>query len=307
MNSNKTPVEIHKFGGGVLNNVAALKQMKEIVKSHILRSKIVIVVSAFGKTTNNLEKLVDLVMKGDSEKTNYMKLISDIRKFHKSILKEFSPDEYQIKRIDRIMDLLPSLIKQTALFGNLNFIKDQVLPLGEIMASEIVAQCLDLRAGNFINAFNIFETDLNFGEANIKIINIDPITNYLDSLRIFVTQGFIAGATLRLSPNLSLRCMTTLGREGSDYTAGILGNALDAQKVILWKNVPGIMDFDPNKFGDEDNALYEEIAYAECRELLDGPAKGIIHPKTLAEVEKKKIPLHVKDFWHPKNPGTVIC
>lgn len=287
---------VYKFGGASVKDAGGVKNLVEIVKK--TNEELVVVVSAMGKTTNALEEIVKLSYI-DSD-TCYAK-IEQLYNYHYQICTELFADKtaeiFSMLNID--FTLVNSLVADKSLKDN-NLKYDQVVSFGEIFSTHIVSEYLRYVGVNnrFIDIRNVFITDETFREAKIELeqsrLNSINTFNFRDN-QIYLTQGFIGRSANGLS--------TTLGREGSDYTAAILANFLDATEMVVWKDVEGVLSADPQYF---DNPLrLNKISYQEAVELAYFGAK-VIHPKTLKPLHNKNIPLLVKSFVNPDGPGTVI-
>jgi len=286
---------VFKFGGASLKSAEAVRNMKKILDS--FNDDLVIVVSAMGKMTNELEKLVGLCHFGEptDEQFNY------IKEFHYQIVGELFPEKDHNIYGD-IKSIFEKLKTQSSKSnkGSFDFIYDQVVSFGEMLSTTIISEYLNINKVDcrFIDVRNCIKTDQTYRSANVNWELTESLCKEhftFKGVSKYITQGFIGCAEDGTT--------TTLGREGSDYTAAILANTLSAVKVIFWKDVPGILNADPEWF---DNTLkLDTISYREAIELSYYGAK-IIHPKTIKPLENKKIPLFIKSFISPENPGTLI-
>lgn len=297
-------MKIYKFGGASVKDAASVSNVVKVIKT-TNPEKLGIVVSAMGKTTNALEKIIKLYQVGDA---SYLSLIDDLLKFHIDII-----DGLEAQDIDGF-DLLrfrESGIKKNitatveSLKSDLNrnqsknhaFLYDQVVSHGEILSTKIVCAYLNANDINaeWIDARTIIKTNSKYRDAAVNWKRTEEYVNKYCNHEIFITQGFIGSDDNGLT--------TTLGREGSDYTAAILAYALNASSVTIWKDVPGVLNGDPRVFND--TILLHQISYSEAIELAFYGA-SVIHPKTLQPLKGKDIPLHVKSFLNPAAAGTVI-
>lgn len=288
-------MRVYKFGGASVKEAEGIRNLLKIVSQE--EGNLVVVVSAFGKTTNALEKVLKAWLKDDD---NYKNLLEEIYCYHLSVAEELIRGDVHLKgSIDLSFARLREYLN-TESKGSYDYEYDQIVSFGELWSTIIVASFL-IKSGlkaEWIDIRECLLTDERFRDANIlwgestgRIIkNFD-----FSRSRIFVVQGFIGGTVAGQT--------TTLGREGSDYTAAILGNILDAESVIFWKDVPGILNADP-KWLPEVSRL-REISYKEAVEMTFSGAK-IIHPKTIKPLHNKNIPLIVKSFIDPGEPGTII-
>jgi aspartate kinase len=286
---------VYKFGGASVKDAGGIRNLERIVSEE--KENLVIVVSAFGKTTNALEKMLKAWMSGDE---GYRKLLDDIFSYHLSVTEELFPSGDPGKsRIDSSFAKLEEFLKAEER-SDYDFEYDQIVSYGEIWSTIIVATFLKNRGLNaeWIDIRGNLITDDRFRDADIlwneSTARIRSVFNFKGT-DIYVTQGFI-GSTIAGQT-------TTLGREGSDYTAALLANMLDAEKVVVWKDVPGLLNADPKWLADA--SRLEEVSYREAVEMTFSGAK-VIHPKTIKPLHNKNISLHVKSFLAPQEKGTVI-
>lgn len=288
-------MKVYKFGGASVKDGQGVINLSGIVSFE--KEDLVVVVSAFGKTTNALEKVLEEWMAGD---VNYSKSLDEIYGYHnaamRDIFKVCNPVQDEIDAsFQKLRDYL-----QNREFSGYDFEYDQVVSFGELWSTIIVAGYLKtvFPGVEWIDIRRHLVTDSRFRDANIlwedSAAGVRQAFNFRKT-RIYVTQGFIAGARDGDT--------TTLGREGSDYTAAILASILDAACVTFWKDVPGIMNADPKWL--EDPVKLDEISYREAVEMTFSGAK-VIHPKTIKPLHNRNIPLHVKSFISPGLPGTII-
>ncbi|MGM0496727.1 MAG: aspartate kinase [Bacteroidota bacterium] len=287
---------VHKFGGAAVKDANGVINLSEILKDR--QEHKVVVVSAFGKTTNNLEKLTYYIYNRNEEK--FKEKLKTIRDYHYNIMYGlFSENNDIFITIDQIFKLLESSFRVD--YQSYDYLYDQVVSLGEIISTKVVHAYLEQKGMpyDWMDIREFLKTDETYREANVDWSKSEKLINegFDYSVKSIVTQGFIAGSKKGNSTT------TTLGREGSDYTAAILGNILNSEQVITWKDVPGILNADPRYF---DNAeKLKEISYQEAIELTYYGAK-IIHPKTIKPLIIKDIPLYVKSFLYPGSEGTLI-
>jgi len=289
-------MKVYKFGGASIKDAAGIKNLLDIVSKE--PSELIIVVSASGKTTNALENILDKWFVGDPI---YTELIDKLLEYHFKILHEllFEPESdavaYVFATFEAIKDQLKSGKKE-----NYDFEYDQLISFGESLSVIMVNEYLKTRVDRLevVDIRDCIITDNRYRDANIlwdkSVIRANSSFNFLNS-RIYLTQGFV-GATVE-------GFTSTLGREGSDYTAAVLANMLNAESVTVWKDVPGILNADPVWM--DEAQLLEEISYREAVEMTFSGAK-VIHPKTIKPLHNKKIPLYVRSFINPSSGGTVI-
>lgn len=288
-------MKVYKFGGASVKDGEGIINLSGIVSFE--KEDLVVVVSAFGKTTNALEKVLGEWYAGDN---NYTDTLEAIYNYHLQVMKDIFAGCNPVK--DEIDTSFQNL-KEYLLFqekSDYDFEYDQIISYGELWSTTIVAGYLQtVFAGvKWVDIRKYLITDSRFRDANIlweeSLERIKAVFDFTVN-RIYVTQGFIGGTPEGRS--------TTLGREGSDYTAAIVANMLDAESVTVWKDVPGILNADPKWM---DNTLkLDEISYREAVEMTFSGAK-VIHPKTIKPLHNKSIPLYVKSFLSPGLPGTVI-
>ncbi len=288
-------MKVYKFGGASVKDATGIRNLMRIVAEE--SDNLVVIVSAFGKTTNALEKILKTWLAGD---TVYKNLLEELYNKHHSVIKGLFTDKTDVSgKIDisfaKLKEFLSSEEKATY-----DFEYDQVVSYGEIWATIIVADYLktefpdvewiDIRE-NLLTDDRFRDANILWGESTNRLLTIFDFKKK----RIFVTQGFIGGTVAGQT--------TTLGREGSDYTAAIIANMLDAESVVVWKDVPGILNADPKWLPDA--LKLDEISYKEAVEMTFSGAK-VIHPKTIKPLHNKNIPLHVRSFFEPAGKGTLI-
>ena len=285
---------INKFGGASVKDAASIKQMANICKSQINCG--IIVVSAMGKTTNSLEKITDQFFSGLPTEP----LVQNLFEYYNKILTELFDRKHKIFIELKIYFEQLSAVLNRKQGLNFDFEYDQIVSFGEIISTKIISEYLNSINYTVVwkDIRNSLKTDSTYREGNIDWeLSINLIQQEFVGLdnKVYLTQGFI-GIDIN---NLS----TTLGREGSDYTAAVLANVLDAEKVVVWKDVPGILCADP-AWMPNTNKL-DEISYLEAIELTFFGAK-VIHPKTIKPLQNKNIPLQVRSFIDTNNQGTLI-
>ncbi|OOG69611.1 aspartate kinase [Algoriphagus sp. A40] len=288
---------IYKFGGASVKDSAAVKNLTEILRNR-LRKNMVVVVSAMGKTTNSLESILSKKLNGEdfSENSAILKL------FHQEICRELFPEGHSVfPQLDNLFFHLNNLLEKKLSRENYDEFYDSIVGFGELVSSRIVAEylCSQSLIVLWQDAREVIHTDSDFRFAKIdweKTRNScqaswKPI---LENFPI-LTQGFIGSDPKGRS--------TTLGREGSDFTAAILAKSLDAGSVTIWKDVPGVLNADPKLFPN--TRKFEELGYREAAEMTYFGA-SVIHPKTIKPLANAGIPLFVKSFLDPEAPGTKI-
>ena len=291
-------MQVYKFGGASIKDSRAINNIASIIDNG-KKSTLVIVVSAMGKITNLLEKVTQAFIGKHPDLQLYM---HELKQYHLTIINELFANntntevyrlfEHEFDHLNNVLDNEPSL--------NYNFDYDQIVHFGEIFSSIIISCYLNYKGyhNKLINIKKVLITDSNFRDAKINFEvsqNLARNTFLLEPDMIYVTQGFI-GADINNLP-------TTLGREGSDYSAAALAYLLNINELTIWKDVDGIYNADPKKF--DKATLLPKISYREAIELAYFGAK-VIHPKTIQPIQNKNIKLYVKSFYHPNLPGTVI-
>lgn len=288
-------MKVYKFGGASINDADGFKNLYEIVSHE--RSDLIIVVSAIGKTTNALEIVLKAWMAGDPAYEKYLDNIKDVH--YRILTKLFSVGDDAVQLLYHAFELLGDYLKSDKK-GDYDFEYDQVISYGEIWSSILVYEYLKsrLKGVYFVDIRDCLKTDNRHRDADIlweeSVVRTNTTFNFLNH-KTYVTQGFIGGTA---NGNTS-----TLGREGSDYTAAVLANMLNSESVTVWKDVPGILNADPKWM--DDALKLEEMSYREAVEMTFSGAK-VIHPKTIKPLQNKNIPLHVKSFINPSEQGTVI-
>lgn len=252
-----------------------------------------IVVSAMGKTTNALERVVEFYF----NKSDYQQEIAKIKEEHIQIARGlFDENHHVFSEIKLFFDDIESFLRRNK-SPNYNFVYDQVVTCGEMISSKILSVYLsDNEMGNqWLDARDFIKTDTNYREGVVNWEDTEKNISQLDKAKTYVTQGFIGSDENNFT--------VSLGREGSDYSAAIFAYCLDAKDMTIWKDVPGVMTGDPRKF--ENVELLSNISYEEAIEMAYYGA-SVIHPKTLQPLKQKSIPFFVKSFISPEKAGTKI-
>jgi aspartate kinase len=289
-------MKVFKFGGASLKNPETIRNMAGIIQ-HFKDEKLVIVVSAMGKTTNNLEGLFSLVIQEKDPEEKFREIVH----YHQQIASELIKGKENREKIDQWIQQLNSIIHPETPEENPDKFYDRIISFGELLSSTIIAGYL-FEVGLpvlWVDARELIKTDSTFREGKIdwpatRTRIVDHLSGRSEN-HLILTQGFI-GSTENGNT-------TTLGREGSDFTAAILAFGLDAESVTIWKDVPGILNADPKRFTDP--KLYDHLSFQEAAEMTYFGA-SVIHPKTIKPLANKNIPLLVKSFENPDLPGTVI-
>lgn len=293
-------MKVFKFGGASINSVERIQNVGTILQA-FKGEKILVIISAMGKTTNALEKVVDAFF--DKKNDAALALFEEVKQQHLSILKQLVHANWQ-KAADSLKDFFTEiewLLHDTPV-RDYDYYYDQVVCSGELLSTAMMSSYLNEVGitNQWIDVRDIIRTDDNFRDATIdwdittEKVN-DSILPLFVNTNIVITQGFI-GAT---NENES----TTLGREGSDYSAAIFANLLNAESQTIWKDVEGVMNADPKQFSDA--TFLEALSYYEVIEMAYYGAQ-VIHPKTIKPLQNKSIPLHVRCFLQPQLAGTII-
>lgn len=292
-------MQVFKFGGASVKDADSVENVASILKKHANQSTIV-VISAMGKTTNKLEQLVNAYFYKDGDIET---ILTELKTYHLSILNQLITDKTNsiYNDIENVfVELLWAIEEETS--GSYSHHYDQLVSQGEVLATKIVSAYLnEVEIKNkWVDARGFIQTDNSYREGKVDYelsqhlvqTELLPIFNLVN---VIITQGFIGGT----SENFT----TTLGREGSDYTAALLAYFTDAEQVIIWKDVPGVLNADPKYF--KNAKKIDELNYHDAIELTYYGA-SVIHPKTIKPLQNKNIPLYVKSFINPQEVGTVI-
>lgn len=287
-------MKVFKFGGASIKDASSIKNILEII-SNYSNDNLLIVVSAMGKTTNALEKVVENYFKNKSELKSS---ILEVLNFHIDICNELFPKNHLIfSDINSIFQKINTFINSNK-SPSYSFVYDQLVSNGELISSKIIYNYMTFKniESSFIDARDCIKTDSNFRGGNVKWdLTNKKIKQMFNDSNTNITQGFISSDKNNFN--------VTLGREGSDYSAAIFAYALNAESLSIWKDVPGLLNADPKFFSN--TKLLKNISYSETIELAFYGA-SIIHPKTLQPLQKKEIPLNVKSFKNPESNGTKI-
>ncbi|MFT4972009.1 MAG: aspartate kinase, partial [Saprospiraceae bacterium] len=291
-------MKVFKFGGASVKNAEAIKNVANILKNYQEES-LIIVISAMGKTTNALEKVVESFVKQDGKSFD---VLSEIKQAHYEVIKDLFGEQHEVYTDvnDAFVEIEWALEDHPHEDYDYNY--DQIVSVGELVSTKIVTAYLQ-KAGlkaQWLDARDIILTDNMHREGWVQwtetVDNAQRIAKpMLENGGFVITQGFI-GST---SENFT----TTLGREGSDYTAAIFSYCFDAESMSIWKDVPGVLTADPRLF--ENVTKLDMLSYKEAIEMTYYGAK-VIHPKTIKPLQNKNIPLYVKSFIDPEGAGTLI-
>jgi aspartate kinase len=284
-------VRVFKFGGASIADAAGIRRLANIVGTE---KNLFIIVSAMGKMTNAFEQLVQA--EDDNSKTL---AIEFIKEYHLNIAAElFQKEDIIFQKLNGFFHQIEQLSIQFAEV-NYDFLYDQVVSFGELISSTIVNHYLQSTGleSQWLDARKLIRTDESYREALVNWKTTDDnIQKACEKGGVYLSQGFIAGSENGLT--------TTLGREGSDYSAAIMAYALKAESLTIWKDVEGVLNADPRYF--QKTELLRELSYGEAIEMAFYGA-SVIHPKTLKPLENAEIPLRVKSFLNPQGSGTTIA
>ena len=288
-------MRIYKFGGASVKDAASVRNVVNVLQETGYE-KTLVVISAMGKTTNAMEEVIHAYFNDETTLDEKIQVVVD---FHKAIINEL----FEAKNHD-IHHKVNKLIEEFRGFLMWNkspkhaFVYDQVVGYGELISTTIVSEYLKEvgLANTWLDVRELIKTDSSYRDAQVNWeLTEKSVQQQVDMKTLNITQGFLGSDENNFT--------TTLGREGSDYTAAILGYCLNAGSVTIWKDVPGVLNADPRHFSETQKL--EQISYREAIELAFYGA-SVIHPKTLQPLQRKEIPLHVKSFLEPKAGGTTV-
>lgn len=295
-NSNKSEIQIFKFGGASVKNADAVRNVASILKRYEGK-KLIVVISAMGKTTNSLE----LIHNARFHKQDYKPELQKIKSYHFEIANElFGADSEHLNALHNQFDALEEKLLDRC-SQNFDMEYDQVVCFGELISTTILQSFLQSQNMScaWLDARQIIRTDNRYRDARVNWIHSAASTEHIKHLLqkkdIVIMQGFIGSTSAGLS--------TTLGREGSDFTAAIMAYLMDATDVTIWKDVPGMLNADPKWF--DNTVKLDKISFREAIELAYYGA-SVIHPKTIKPLQNKNIPLYIKSFLNPDAEGSVI-
>ncbi|NAS10672.1 aspartate kinase [Poritiphilus flavus] len=288
-------MRIFKFGGASVKDADGVKNLVSVLQKTGYQDTF-LVVSAMGKTTNAMERVVDAYFEDKSSVANALR---EVMNTHSAILTGLFEDEDHpvFREIQSLFDEVRGFLAWNK-SPKYSFVYDQVVGYGELVSTTIVSNYLNLVGiqNSWLDVRDLIKTDNNYRDVKVNWESTqERISNSVKMGKLYITQGFLGSDDNNFT--------TTLGREGSDYTAAILAYCLDAQSVTIWKDVPGVLNADPRYF--EETRLLNKISYREAIELAFYGA-SVIHPKTLQPLQRKEIPLHVKSFLNPADPGTTV-
>lgn len=288
-------MQILKFGGASVKDADGVRNLEKVLNV-VGTKKTLIVISAMGKTTNAMEKVIDHYF---NSKHQLQSSIQDVKKYHNAILLDLFENESH-----EVFKVVSNLFQELSDFFSRNkspdysFVYDQTIGFGELVSTTIVSYYLNHKGvqNSWLDVRELIKTDNYYRDAKVQWeATQSKISSAVNGNTLYITQGFLGSDTNNFT--------TTLGREGSDYTAAIFAFCLNAKSVTIWKDVPGVLNADPRYF--ENATLLHSLSYEEAIELSYYGA-SVIHPKTLQPLQRKEIPLYVKSFLNPKNNGTKV-
>ena len=288
-------MQVFKFGGASVKDAKGVKSLVSALRKVGYKNTLV-VISAMGKTTNAIEHINDNYL---NNKAELQSSIQDVIKFHNAILLDLFENENHpvFKKVSSLFDELKSFYRSNK-SPDYNFVYDQTIGFGELVSTTIVSEYLNHVGieNKWLDVRGFIKTDNYYRQANVNWeLTQKQISSHLDKGILNITQGFLGSDSNNFT--------TTLGREGSDYTAAIFAYCLNAESVTIWKDVQGLLNADPRYF--ENAQLLHKISYRETIELAFYGA-SVIHPKTIQPLQRKEIPLYIKSFVKPENPGTMV-
>lgn len=288
-------MRVFKFGGASVKDADGVKNLVKVLEE-TGHGNTLLVVSAMGKTTNAMEAIVNAYFEDGEDIT---KALQETVGYHNEITQKLFENSNH-----PIFGKVKSLFEEVQDFlvwnksPDYNFVYDQVVGFGELVSTSIISAYLKEIGiqNNWLDVRDLIKTDMSYRDVSVNWEKTqEKVSKGIDRKKLNITQGFLGSDDNNFT--------TTLGREGSDYTAAILAYCLNANSVTIWKDVPGVLNADPRYF--EETRLLNKISYREAIELAFYGA-SVIHPKTLQPLQQKEIPLHVKSFINPKDPGTTV-
>ena len=288
-------MRVFKFGGASVKDAAGIKNVYDVLQQ-VGYEDVLVIVSAMGKTTNALEEVIKNYFEKSTELNSS---VQEVKKYHNQILIDlFEDDKNEVFKAvnNQFADLEYFLAHNKS--PNYNFVYDQIVSYGELISTTILSHFMSFKGikTQWLDVRNFVKTDSTYRDAEVDWeLTQKNISSNVKRKILNITQGFLGSDENNFT--------TTLGREGSDYSAAIFAYCLNAESVTIWKDVPGVMNADPRYF--ENASLLNQISYREAIELAFYGA-SVIHPKTLQPLQKKEIPLYVKSFINPLLKGTSV-
>jgi aspartate kinase len=291
-------MKVFKFGGASIQDAASMQNVGSIIQKHSQDIGL-IVISALGKTTNALEKVI--ISFFEQQNPTAFQLLEEIKEKHLLLCTELGLSQAVVTELEDMFIDVEWILENPPL-REFNYYYDQIICLGELLSSKIISEFLITQGIDnvWVDVRDVLRTDDNYRAANVNWAQTQQlVTQKISPLigkKLVITQGFI-GST-------DDNCSTTLAREGSDYTAAIFSYCLNAAEMVIWKDVLGVLTADPRLFNDA--VLLPNLSYEEAIEMTYYGAQ-VIHPKTLQPLQAKQIPLRVRSFIHQSHEGTLIC
>ena len=288
-------MRIFKFGGASVKDANGVRNVYDVLQQ-VGFDDVMLVVSAMGKTTNGLEVVVKRYFEKSPDLSH---AIREIKEYHHTIMLDLFENENNMvfNAVNKLFSDIDSFLSINK-SPNYNYVYDQIVSMGEILSTTILSHYFSFKGidNTWVDVRNLIKTDTTYRDAVVDWKQTEQlIATTIKQNTLNITQGFLGS-----DPNYFT---TTLGREGSDYTAAIFAYCLNAESVTIWKDVPGVLNADPRYF--DDTTLLNQISYREAIELAFYGA-SVIHPKTLQPLQSKEIPLYVKSFINPLLPGTCV-
>lgn len=293
-------MKVFKFGGASINSYERIKNLSWILQHH-KEEKILIVISAMGKMTNGLEKIAEEYFQGKREEA--LRLFESVKSHHLSLVKYLFTINWQqaTKDLEKLFANTEAILN-TPPTREYNYYYDQIVSVGELLSSALISNFLEEEKmpNTWLDVRKVLKTDSTFRDGKVnwdlsKTLIIHEVEPLFNETNFVITQGFIGSEKENNT--------TTLGREGSDYTAAIFAKILHAESTTIWKDVDGVMNADPRELPDA--VVLENLNYKEVIEMAYYGAQ-VIHPKTIKPLQNENIPLYVKSFLHPQLEGTAI-
>ncbi len=288
-------MRIFKFGGASVKDANGVKNVVNVLKT-VGYENTLLVISAMGKTTNGMELIINNYI---NNKSALQPSIEDVKKYHTDIMLDLFDDAQHavFGKVDILFNDIQGFFERNK-SPKYNFIYDQIVGYGELISTTIISEYFNEigLTNEWLDVRKFIKTDDNYRDGNVNWNKTESsIVEGVNRGKLNITQGFLGSDENNFT--------TTLGREGSDYTAAIFAYCLNADSVTIWKDVPGVLNADPRYF--EETQLLNQISYREAIELAFYGA-SVIHPKTLQPLQRKEIPLYVKSFINPEAPGTKV-
>ncbi len=289
-------MKVYKFGGASVRTADGVRNLRKIIDDE---QNLFIIISAMGKTTNALEKVFEGIQKGDQKLSN--EHIAQIREYHAAIISDLWHGPKKLDQVEALFDELEEVSANTVYRAeDAELWYDRIVAYGELVSTTIISEYLAYAGvpNKWIDMRKCMRTEQRHKDAEVNIEESKTLLQTAlkeSDATIFIGQGFIGGA-----PDGTT---TTLGREGSDYSAAVVANILDAESMAVWKDVDGVLNADPKIFPDAEKI--DELNYLDTIELAYSGAQ-IIHPRTIKPLQNKNIPLYVRPFGDKLKPGTVI-